>query len=172
MGQPPLGRNFLLDMNLFQNNIHGWLVFPSCVILVFTIERPFAHIKKLHWTTPFMQKFSFGHEPFSKQCSWFTSFPFACDISAYSWITFCTHKKVTMGSPFMQKIFYSSMQKIHICRKFFSGRKFFCAENSSMQKILLFSCREIPFMQKNFFIGSKIFFTHIFKKYRLLLKQR
>ena len=140
MGQPPLGRNFLLDMNLFQNNIHGWLVFPSCMILVFTIERPFAHIKKLHWTTPFMQKFSFGHEPFSKQCSWFTSFPFACDISAYSWITFCTHKKVTMDSPFMQKIFYSSMQKIHICRKFFYAENSSLVENSSVQKILL--CRK------------------------------
>ena len=141
MGQPPLGRNFLLDMNLFQNNIHGWLVFPSCVILVSTIERPFARIKKLHWTTPFMQKFSFGHEPFSKQCSWLTSFPFACDISAYSWITFCTHIKVTMGSPFMQKIL--------LCRKLFYAENFlfFYAENSFMQKILL--CRKFIYAENS-----------------------
>ena len=154
-------------MNLFQNNIHGWLVFPSCVILVSTIERPFAHIKKLHWTTPFMQKFSFGHEPFSKQCPWFTSFPFACDIGAYNWMTFCTHKKVTMGSPFMQKILLcrkfiyvenSFMHKILLCRKSIYAENSFMQINSFMQKNSFYA--EKSLYAEKFLYAEKISFRH------------
>ena len=66
---------------------------------------------------PFMQKnpflcrkFSFGHEPFLKQCPQLTCFPFTCNIGIYNWMTFCTHKKqhwaaiLCRNSLFVQKI--------------------------------------------------------------------
>ena len=89
-------------MNLFQNNARNWLVFPSRVILVPTIEWPFVHIK----------------------------------------------------SNIEQPIY---AEKSLLCKKiFFLWRKFFYAENSSMQKINYFMqkillCRKIAFMQKKFF---------------------
>ena len=69
-------------------------------------EKTCAHMKKWQWTTPFMHKFFFGHEHFSKQCPWLTSFPFACDIGTYNWMTFCTHKKVTLDNPLYAEIFF------------------------------------------------------------------
>ena len=42
-------------MNLFQNNARSWLIFPSHVILVPTVEWPFAR-KKNNIGQPFMQK--------------------------------------------------------------------------------------------------------------------
>ena len=96
----------------------------------------FCTHKKVTMGSPFMQKIllcrkfflyaensfiyaenSFGHD--SKQCPWLTSFPFACNISTYNWITFCTHRKVTMGSPFMQKIHLFMQKILLLCRKFF-----------------------------------------------------
>ena len=114
-----------------------------------------------------MQKFSFGHEPFSKQCPWFTSFPFACDIGAYNWMTFCTHKKVTMGSPFMQKILLcrkfiyvenSFMHKILLCRKSIYAENSFMQINSFMQKNSFYA--EKSLYAEKFLYAEKISFRH------------
>ena len=64
----PLCRKFLLNMNLLQ-------------IISISIA--------------FMQKFSFGHEPFTKQCPWLTSLSFTCNIGTYNWMTFCTSNNNT-----------------------------------------------------------------------------
>ena len=99
--------------------------------MVPTIQWHFARIES-NIRQPFMQKniflcrkFSFGHEPFSKQCPWLTSFPFAHDIDTYNWMTSCTHKRVTLGSPFMQK-------NPFLCRKFSFGREPFSKQCSQL----------------------------------------
>ena len=73
-------KKFLLGMKLLQNNARNWLVFPSRVILVPTIEWPFACIKSdigqpfYVEKSLFVQKISFRHEPFSNNAhSWLVS---------------------------------------------------------------------------------------------------
>ena len=99
-GQPPLYRKFLWAWTLLQDNVHSWLVLLSHEMLVPTNWMTSCTHKRVTLGSPFMQKnpslcwkFSFGDEPFSKQCSQLTNFPFECDIDIFNWITFCTHKK-------------------------------------------------------------------------------
>ena len=80
--------------------------YVQCNIPTWTVRKVMCTHEKVAIDNPFYAEIFFRPEPFSKQCPWLTSFPFACDIGAYNWMTFCTHKKVTMGSPFMQKNFF------------------------------------------------------------------
>ena len=72
----------------------------------------------------------------------------------------------------MQKILL--WQKILLCRKlfYFHAENSSMVENSSVQKILLFSCRKFFYAEKFLYWVQSLFHSYIFKKYRLLLKQR
>ena len=55
--------------------------FPLCKIFFFLSMNL---LQIISFSIAFMQKISFGHEPFTKQCPWLTSLSFTCNIGIYN----------------------------------------------------------------------------------------